>query len=263
MDQKPAFYAIIPAHVRYAKINANAKLLYGEITALCNQEGFCFATNKYFADLYGVDDRTIRRWLNDLNTSEFIYMDYDRYESGKTIRKIYIATLSGHGGQNCPPPRTEMPAPPDNNAHHNNTLNTTINNKQKNNGLSANEINGDFLDEEVFSFGENLGLNRQAVTDQHAKWQEYILAYPDKAPSGDQVSAFKGWLRRTKKTTSKNSDTKPTGQAPTNKLWDLRIKDYQAKGFWINNWGDKPESDLCIAPIDILQQYGYRGAGVQ
>lgn len=70
-----SFYAIIPANVRYNKnIPSGGKLLYGEITALCNEKGFCWASNKYFSDLYDNDDRTIRRWIRSLEKEEFIYI---------------------------------------------------------------------------------------------------------------------------------------------------------------------------------------------
>ncbi|STD26421.1 helix-turn-helix domain-containing protein [Enterococcus mundtii] len=67
MADHPSYYAIIPANVRYDKrLKPNTKLLYGEITALCNEIGFCWAGNEYFADLYCVNKETISRWISDL-----------------------------------------------------------------------------------------------------------------------------------------------------------------------------------------------------
>ena len=73
MDENRAYYAIIPASVRYDKnITANAKLLYGEITALCNDKGFCWATNRYFAELYRVSKKTISIGINLLEKAGYI-----------------------------------------------------------------------------------------------------------------------------------------------------------------------------------------------
>lgn len=49
---------MIPANVRYADISPSAKLLYGELTGLTEQEGFYWASNAYFAKLYNCGERT-------------------------------------------------------------------------------------------------------------------------------------------------------------------------------------------------------------
>ena len=83
------FYAIIPAYVRYDKsLKPNAKLLYGEITALCNREGFCWAGNDYFAELYDVDQKTISRWISQLVDKNYISIEVLKIEGNK--RKIFI-----------------------------------------------------------------------------------------------------------------------------------------------------------------------------
>ena len=61
--EQPNYYAIIPANVRYAKITAGAKLLYAEISCLSNKYGFCYAKNRYFAELYNVTTKTISGWI--------------------------------------------------------------------------------------------------------------------------------------------------------------------------------------------------------
>ena len=67
----PGYYAIIPATVRYDdRLTPNAKLLYGEITALSNKEGYCWAGNAYFANLYGVTKTSISTWIG---TQVFLY----------------------------------------------------------------------------------------------------------------------------------------------------------------------------------------------
>ena len=53
----PSYYAVIPADVRYDKrLRDKAKLLYGEIVSLSNKYGYCYASNKYFAELYEESD---------------------------------------------------------------------------------------------------------------------------------------------------------------------------------------------------------------
>ena len=88
MKEKPTYYAIIPASVRYSSLKPNAKLLYGEITALSNKLGFCYATNNYFAELYNVSKNTISNWLSDLNKAGFIAIDIVRNDKKQVIKRM-------------------------------------------------------------------------------------------------------------------------------------------------------------------------------
>lgn len=89
--EQPTYYAIIPANVRYNnKLSPNEKLLYGELTCLTHQDGYCFATNSYFARLYGVTVRTVQGWLKALEQCGYINIRYDRDSYESCTRKIYI-----------------------------------------------------------------------------------------------------------------------------------------------------------------------------
>lgn len=92
-EQLKSYYAIIPAEVRYDEdLPPNAKLLYGEITSLCNEKGYCWASNQYFADLYKVSKITVSRWISTLNKKGYISIDTLYREGTKELigRHIYI-----------------------------------------------------------------------------------------------------------------------------------------------------------------------------
>ena len=96
MKQQPNYYAIISAEVRYDKnLTANAKLLYAEITALLNINGECFATNKYFSNLYGKSTVTISKWVSELVASGYISTYYTYKGGTKEIDRRYIRILKG------------------------------------------------------------------------------------------------------------------------------------------------------------------------
>ena len=103
---KKSYYAIIPAYVRYDKtLTPNAKLLYGEITALCNEKGYCFARNKYFSDLYNVGTRSITDWIAQLKNAGYIKLKMNYKENSKEIesREIYITNFREVLKKNTPP----------------------------------------------------------------------------------------------------------------------------------------------------------------
>ena len=91
-ERQPGYFAVIPADVRYNdNLPANAKLMYGEISALIGKDGFCFAGNGYFADLYGLTERTVSKLISKLQEHDFIRLEFERDSSGQILsRKIYL-----------------------------------------------------------------------------------------------------------------------------------------------------------------------------
>ena len=90
-NEKPSFYAILPAYVRYEKrLKPAERLLFAEISALTNKFGYCTASNGYFAELYETKKETVSRWISHL--SELGFVKLEMVYEGKQIkgRKIWI-----------------------------------------------------------------------------------------------------------------------------------------------------------------------------
>ena len=90
-NEKPNFYAILPAYVRYEKrLKPAERLLFAEISALTNKFGYCTASNGYFADLYKIRKETVSKWISHL--SELGFLKLEMVYEGKQIkgRKIWI-----------------------------------------------------------------------------------------------------------------------------------------------------------------------------
>ena len=89
---KVGYYSIIPSKILYNKeLKANEKLLYAMITSLACKEGYCFATNNYFAEELGVHPKTVSSWISDLRDKNYIKVEMIRKENKQIIqRKIYI-----------------------------------------------------------------------------------------------------------------------------------------------------------------------------
>ena len=91
--EQPNYYSILTADVRYdPNLSASEKICYSEITALANKYGYCYATNGYFAKLYGVKKYTITRWIKNLEKNGYVFTELIYKENSKEVdkRKIYI-----------------------------------------------------------------------------------------------------------------------------------------------------------------------------
>ena len=92
MRDAPNYYAVLPANIRYADdLSCLQKLLYAEITALSNKDGFCYASNQYFADLYKKDPTWVSKSISDMQKKW--YLKLDRENSSWFVRKIFVWEL--------------------------------------------------------------------------------------------------------------------------------------------------------------------------
>ena len=172
--EKPGFWAVIPAAVRYdPTLPPSAKLLYAEISALTDKRGFCWASNEYFEQLYGLSERTIARLLRALETAGLVRIIDG--QGGKARRKIYAGVNPlGSEGEGAYPDKnvgvtlTKMSGPPDKNVTHN-----SIENKKENNPPKAPQ-----------------GAEAE-IWDKPA-WDRFWAMYPRKV---DKAKAIRAWNR--------------------------------------------------------------------
>lgn len=122
-------YCFMPNEVLYSeKLTDKQKLLFCAISSLCAEKGYCWASNDYLAEKFGVDERTIRRNVADLYKCWFIKISVKNWNQ----REI---SLNEEVGQKCPGGRTKMSAEGGQKCPHiiisNNTTNIEKENKEK------------------------------------------------------------------------------------------------------------------------------------
>ncbi len=127
-ENTKSYYAIIPANVRYDQdLNPNAKLLYGEITALCNEKGYCWASNSYFSDLYKVAVETVSRWISQLEKKGYITREIIYKQGTKEIENRFLR-INTPIDEKINSSLEEDQDPIDKKIKDNNTVNNTSNN---------------------------------------------------------------------------------------------------------------------------------------
>lgn len=69
-----------------SNICASSKILYGYISLLCHQNGFCYATNGFLGKTLNVTPRTITRLVKELKDANLITISY----TDDRVRRIYL-----------------------------------------------------------------------------------------------------------------------------------------------------------------------------
>ncbi|AJA81616.1 helix-turn-helix domain-containing protein [Levilactobacillus brevis] len=191
--EKPNYYAIIPASVRYDNnLPSKASLLYGEITALCNQKGYCWASDSYFANLYGVGKSTIQTWLKALEDDGHISRDVIYKEGTREIehRYIRISVESIPKNQGTPILKNQR----DNITSINTTVNTTSNKKNSAAAAAPSSIESDF--EEIWSAYPNKKGKKQAFN--HYKYWRKKSAKHSNDYLFNQLKLYKQYISQNK-----------------------------------------------------------------
>lgn len=93
-------YMVIPTLVGIDKeLPFGARVLYGLISSLSHKEGYCWATNAYFADILGVSKSSISNWISLLQkkgyiTSDIIYKKGTREIESRHIKVNLVISVS-------------------------------------------------------------------------------------------------------------------------------------------------------------------------
>ena len=139
--EKPNYFGILPANVRYDKnLKPMEKILYTEISSLTNKDGYCYATNSYFSKLYEVHKNTVGAWINNLEKQGYIKTVLIYKKGTKEIieRRIYInqkidtpvnENIDTYQQKDLEPINKKIDTPINENIEENNTsINNKINN---------------------------------------------------------------------------------------------------------------------------------------
>ena len=133
IESKINYYSVMPATVRYdKKISPSEKLLYSEITALANKEGYCYAQNRYFAKLYGVSTDTVSRWFSNLQKNGYVNIQVNRGKNNEVLsRYVYIVDTPSLQKYLYPSPQKCREGTGKNVEYNNININNNIHNKDE------------------------------------------------------------------------------------------------------------------------------------
>lgn len=91
------FYIVIPMMlVNDHRVSAKAKICFGVIANLCNKFGYCFATNKYIADVMDVHEITVSKYIKELIDFEWLIPENETTKTG--IQRRLLVSENAKGG---------------------------------------------------------------------------------------------------------------------------------------------------------------------
>ena len=213
-QEKPSYYAIIPANIRYDNnLKSSEKLMYGEITCLSNKTGKCLASNDYFAKLYGVSNTTVSTWISSLVNRFYVKREIIYKQGTKEILHRYLSIIAYPPQENLNTPTQEnLNTPTQENLKDNNT---SINNTSNNNKTSTKQTNYqsfiEYLKNNV-SIPSKVTSTKQGkdlfnnIANKKQLCIDYINHQEDKAEFSKRITSFMEDYKIDKKVEVANKD---------------------------------------------------------
>lgn len=79
MKKEFSTFSVIPTEVMLSKtLSSTAKIVYGLISSLTNEKGYCWASNKYIGDLLNLSESQISRVIGELAEERLLISDVER-----------------------------------------------------------------------------------------------------------------------------------------------------------------------------------------
>ena len=193
------YYVIIPEKILHNnKLSPFARLIYGELLALANINGFAWISNKKLAEKYDVTTRTITQAVSALEAENLLMTKLIYKPNSKEVerREIYFNApmennFMGVSKKSSIPYRKNLLYPIEKNFQDNNTVNNTINNNNNNSDI-----------QELINFYEgNFGVINQFTVDNVTNdlsdyGKELVLeAMKRSATNGKQYGYVRGILK--------------------------------------------------------------------
>ena len=111
-EEQQNYYAVIPSYILNAKdITSDEKLLYALISSLSNDKGFCYASNAYFAKRFGKSESSIKRWLSNLVSKNYVSSKVNYKPGSKQVESRNLNICNDLGPEMNPPGFKNEPTP--------------------------------------------------------------------------------------------------------------------------------------------------------
>lgn len=207
------------------------------ISSLCAEKGYCYANNKYLAEVFDTNEITISRKIKLLESKNYISIEYEKRGCQVISRKLRLTKLLIDDYQNCE---------------------STINKNVKENNIINNNINNNIIIKEI---------NKEKIADLTEEFEEVWKLYPKKK---GKSSSLKKYIEARTKGIEKETIEK--GIENYNKEIELTNKNYKYikdGSTWFNQecWNDEyeileniqdkqeePEEEIEIFDYDWLNE---------